>query len=110
MPSNDNNFVSSVIGFVNRDGLRGPVDSIHLQVAMADHLFRRNWKKAEQLSFKMITYAFSEFGFLEEEYLISVRRKKLYDENCERYVKAGDEVKIALNMKILEKFSRRLVH
>jgi hypothetical protein len=71
---------------------RLPIESTRLQVAMRNLAFKRNWKKAEQLSSRSRARAFSMLSILEGEHRTCVREKKLHEESCEYMVRIGNEM------------------
>jgi hypothetical protein len=75
-----------------RDERRLPIESIRLLVAMRNLVFKRNWKKAEQLSSQSRARAFSMLSILEGEYRMCVREMKLREETCEHIVMTENEM------------------
>ncbi|HEY9387866.1 MAG TPA: hypothetical protein VIP70_12565 [Nitrososphaeraceae archaeon] len=71
---------------------RFPIDCIRLQAAMSDLAFKRNWKKAEQLSLRSRARAFSMLSILEGEHRTCVREKNLHVETCKNIVTIGNEM------------------
>jgi hypothetical protein len=71
---------------------RLPIESTRLQVAMRNLVFKRNWKKAEELSSQSRARAFSMLSILEGEHRMCIREKKLHEETCEYIVITGNEM------------------
>jgi hypothetical protein len=92
---------------------RFPIDCIRLQAAISNLAFKRNWKKAEQLSLRSRARAFSMLNILEGEYITCVREKNLHEETCKNMVTIGNEMltdeNFRTNLKksgLLSKFKR----
>ena len=97
----NNILLGSATGVLAEDDL--PIESIPLQVAMSNLIYKRNWERVEQLALQLRSRVFSALNLLEGEYLNCLRKEELHQELCEDIIERGNKMLAALRNKAFKK-------
>ena len=89
---NRHNRLESVIRSNDLHGVRAPIDSVDLQVAMSDVVLKMDWVKTEKLSLDMMKKFFSELLVLKGEYQMAIEFEKSQVKDCERMIETGNKM------------------